>query len=66
MFLGTEFLNGRLWPQLVISLDLMTGVLAHRVKQRACRVWSRSKTQVGWDDYKVTGRHAQFVIVDAE
>ena len=34
--------------------------LAHRAKQRAYRVWSRSRTQADWEEYKVARRHSSF------
>ena len=41
-------------------------VLTHRVKQRAYRVWNRSKTQADWEEKRVACRQAQLVYVDAE
>ena len=38
-------------------------VLAHREKQGAYRMWSRSKMQVNWEKYRETRRHAHHVYV---
>ena len=40
-------------------------VLAHRAKQRAYRAWSRSRTQIDWQEYRVA-RCAPLVCKDAE
>ena len=41
-------------------------VLAHRVKQRAYRVWCRSRVQADWEKYRVACRYAQHVYVKAK
>ena len=41
-------------------------VLTNRAKQIAYRVWSRSRTQADWENYRMTRRHAQHVYVEAE
>ena len=41
-------------------------ILAHRAKQRACRVWSRSRTQAAWKEYRGARHHAPLVYEDAE
>ena len=41
-------------------------VLAHRAKQRAYRVWSWSRSQADWKEYRVARRRAQLVYEDAE
>ena len=33
-------------------------VLVHCAKQRAYRVWSRSRTQADWEEYMVARRHS--------
>ena len=40
--------------------------IAHCAKQRACRVWSRSRTQTEWEEYTVTRRHAQLIYEDVQ
>ena len=40
--------------------------LAHRVKQKSCGVWSRSRTQADWEEHRVARRRAQLVYGDAE
>ena len=41
-------------------------VLAHRLKQRAYRLWSRSRTQAVCEEYRVIRRGAQLVYEDTE
>ena len=41
-------------------------VLAHLAKQRAYRVWSRRRTQVDWEKYRVARCRSQLVYEDAE
>ena len=41
-------------------------VLAHRVKQRAYRVWSPSRMQANWEEYRMARRNAQLVYEDPE
>ena len=41
-------------------------VLPHRRKQRAYRVWSRSRSQADWEEHWVVRRHAQHVYVETE
>ena len=36
-------------------------VLAHSVKQRAYRVWSRNRALADWEEYRVACRRAQLV-----
>ena len=40
--------------------------LAHRAKQRAYRLWSRSKMQAIWEEYRVARHHAHLVSEDAK
>ena len=41
-------------------------VLAHRAEQRACRVWSRTRTQADWEWHRVARRYVQHAYVEAE
>ena len=41
-------------------------VLAHHAKQKAYRVWSRSRMQADWEEHSVTRRRAQKVYANAE
>ena len=41
-------------------------VLAHRAKQRACRVWSRSRTRDDWEKYRVPCRHSHRVYMETK
>ena len=42
------------------------GVLSHRKKQRAYKMWSHIRTHADWEEYRVTCHHAQLVYVDAK
>ena len=41
-------------------------VLAHCAKQSSYRVWSHSRTQADWEEYRVVRRHAQPVYENTE
>ena len=41
-------------------------VLVFYMKHRIYRVWSRSRTQADWEEYRVARRQTQLVYIDAE